>query len=278
MRSRPPKTSAFTLIELLVVISIIALLVAILLPALSKAREAGRMAACLSNQHQLSIGAHTMAADNNGAFTRFKDAQAVGSYNGPDFGWSTWGNTAKTLNWLGFFGPDSQFASGWGGLYKQDYVEDSQAYYCPDDEFRLSGQEADGFFYNSNIARSSYDFNPMHKFDIEDTKSYRWDTGLAGSQPMPANLYEPSTAILGNDILQGLVSENLGNNGPGATHRPYWNVMHFDGSAVRSGGSPRVQQRHEAGFDPFDDGTSFAEHDIELQLLMDVDESLINGL
>ncbi|RMH13117.1 MAG: DUF1559 domain-containing protein [Planctomycetota bacterium] len=45
----------FTLIELLVVIAIIALLIGILLPALAKAREAARAAACLSNQRQIGI-------------------------------------------------------------------------------------------------------------------------------------------------------------------------------------------------------------------------------
>lgn len=64
----PPGRHAFTLLELLIVISIIALLISILLPALSRAREISNRTVCGSNMRQLGVAFLNYAQDFNGWF------------------------------------------------------------------------------------------------------------------------------------------------------------------------------------------------------------------
>ena len=73
------RRNAFTLIELLVVIAIIAILAALLLPALSKAKERARRTASLNNLRQIAIGVHLYAGDNRGKFLPLRDADKAQS-------------------------------------------------------------------------------------------------------------------------------------------------------------------------------------------------------
>lgn len=60
----PRRASAFTLIELLTVVAIIGVLLALLLPALRKARDGGRRAACLANQRQILVATQLYQEDH----------------------------------------------------------------------------------------------------------------------------------------------------------------------------------------------------------------------
>jgi prepilin-type N-terminal cleavage/methylation domain-containing protein/prepilin-type processing-associated H-X9-DG protein len=161
MMHKSHRRNAFTLVELLVVIGIIAVLISILLPALTRAREAANKAACLANLR--SIGQIMLVYANAN-----KDQIPLGTIK----------QRYQEAYWLRL----SNRWPTWGVLYQAKLMKGPQAFYCPSaaDPFHVYNGLQNAWEPETNNVRGGYYLRPM----AHDGTPVIWrDTSSAQQNP-----------------------------------------------------------------------------------------------
>jgi prepilin-type N-terminal cleavage/methylation domain-containing protein len=224
-----PNRRAFTLIELLVVISIIALLIAILLPALGAARDAARITLCGTNQRQIGIVGNTFATDRDGQLMAAEPADR-----------NNWARSyfhtrvaAADSSWAGVGpGEGTEQHPQWIGDYDAaGYFDAADIWYCPShDEGRHAATYYDlGPWSNkpgvNGYVRSSFFYNPFCFENVDQLSGdQRYGSNSRVNDPRLTDV-GPGEAVLAVDVMfPGL-------NGQG--HAPVYNVLRIDGSVQR---------------------------------------------
>jgi prepilin-type N-terminal cleavage/methylation domain-containing protein/prepilin-type processing-associated H-X9-DG protein len=193
--------SAFTLIELLVVIAIIAILAAMLLPALARAREEGRRAVCRSNLNQIGKGCIAYQQPNGDFFPYQEDYQFRAASSQPGYGRAT--------------EPQASLAI----LYPK-YIDDINVFDCPstDDDPQLTYTVEGVVGYRRTSFGMGID-DSGNRVNPPAWASYGYDSCIHFRD------VSPSTAVAGD--MDGTSATDP--DSTTANHYDGQNVLYFDG-------------------------------------------------
>lgn len=204
-----PRPAAFTLIELLVVISIIALLIGILLPALSAVREQARSVTCAQNLQQVGVAIYAYAGDHRTMIPSEDSADAD----------TNLGYVSNLIATQAIYIASSDDLVGVGMLVDH-YISNEIAMFCPADDSNNATEELAKIQDRNASASSSYFYRQLDQ--IGRNKSSIDDLGQSA-----ANLDATALMLDANSLLDPLI---FGSDAYNVNHKNrYVNVLYRDG-------------------------------------------------